>query len=427
MPINALAIPEIDVALRLGVAALCGLAVGLEREWSGHAVGEHARFAGLRTFFLLGLLGGIGGLSMSGGFIGAGVVLLVGGVALIIAAYVAVTQQPASDVGGTTEAAALVVLALSMFAGMGQLIIASGTTALVVLALSEKARLHWLVSRIGETELKAALQFAVLALVVLPLLPTGPVAWLAGTRPRTLWIIVLLFCGLNYIGYLARKLVGNDRGYGVTGILGGLVSSTAVTYGFARRSRLEPALGRSLGLGVLGACTVLLPRVLMVSAFLNAAVARALVVYLVPPLLVGAAALGVILFRKEPASGAQDIPDDRSPLRLWSAIRMALVFQLAILVIDFARGAWGTAGILTTAAAFGITDVDALTVSMSRLGVDQASAQVAARAIAVSVLSNTIFKFMVTFLGEPSFRKVAATGIAAMGLALGIGFWVAQL
>jgi len=427
MLLNQLALPEIDVAIRLGVAALCGLAVGLEREWSGHAIGEHARFAGLRTFFLLGLLGGIGGLLMSGGFPGAGVALLAGGAGLVIAAYIAVTRGPGTDADGTTEAAALVVLALSMFAGIGQLVIASGTTALVVLALSEKARLHWLVGRIGATELKAALQFAVLALVVLPLLPTAPVSWLGGTRPRTLWIIVLLFCALNYVGYLARKLVGNDRGYGVTGILGGLVSSTAVTYSFARQSRLDPALGRSLGLGVLGACTVLLPRVLVVSAALNPAVARALVVYLVPPLIAGAVMLGVILLRREPAAEGADIDDRRSPLRFWSALRMAAVFQLAILVIDFARGAWGTAGVLTTAAAFGITDVDALTVSMSRLGVDQASIQIAARAIAVSILSNTVFKFMVAFFGEPSFRRVAVSGIAGLGLALGAGFWLAEL
>lgn len=427
MPLAELPLPEIDVALRLGVAALCGLAVGLEREWSGHAAGEHARFAGLRTFFLLGLLGGIGGLSMSGGFPGAGVALLAGGAALVISAYIAVTRGEKSDADGTTEAAALVVLGLSMFAGIGQLMIASGATALVVLALSEKARLHWLVGRIGETELKAALQFAVLALVVLPLLPTAPVAWLGGTRPRTLWIIVLLFCGLNYIGYLARKLVGNDRGYGVTGILGGLVSSTAVTYGFARQSRLDPALGRSLGLGVLGACTVLLPRVLVVSAALNPAVARALIVYLLPPLVAGAGMLGVILLRHEPAPGVADIEERQSPLRFWSALRMAAVFQLAILVIDFARDAWGTAGVLTTAALFGITDVDALTVSMSRLGVDEASVQIAARAIAVSILSNTTFKFIIAFFGESSFRKVAASGIAGLGLALGAGFWFAQL
>lgn len=420
----ALTIPPIDIALRLGVAALCGLAVGLEREWSGHAIGEHARFAGLRTFFLLGLLGGAGGLSMSGGFAGAGVALVAGGAGLVIAAYMAVTRQPGTDADGTTEAAALVVLALSMFAGTGQLVIASGTTAIVVLALSEKARLHWLVGRIGATELRAALQFAVLALVVLPLLPAGPVAWLGGTRPRSLWVVVLLFCGLNYVGYLARKIVGNDRGYGVTGILGGLVSSTAVTYGFARQSRLQPALGKSLGLGVLGACTVLLPRVLLVSAFLNPAVARALLLYLVPPLVVGAMLVGAILWRRETDPGADAIQEDKSPLRLWSAIRMAVVFQLAIMMIDFARSAWGTTGVLTTAAAFGITDVDALTVSMSRSSADGASASIAARAIAVSILSNTGFKFLVSFLGEPSFRKVAATGIAAMGLALGAGFWI---
>lgn len=428
MQSDAAVLTGATIALRLAVAGACGLAVGLERQWSGHAAGADARFAGLRTFFLLGLLGGVAGHCAVVGLVPLAAVLLLGGAALVVAAYVAVTRRPATDVDGTTEAAALTVLALSALAGMGQLTIASGATALVVLALSEKARLHWIVGRIGASELRAALQFAVLALVVLPLLPEGPVPWLLNTRPRALWVIVLLFSALNYLGFIARRVVGNERGYGVAGTLGGLVSSTAVTFNFARQSRDEPPLGEALGIGVIGACTVLLPRVLLVSTILNASVARALLPMLLPALVVGAAFVVWVSVRREAPSDVAASDTRSSPLRLWSAIQMAVLFQLVMFAVEVVRDRWGATGLLATAAALGLTDVDALTVSMVRLGADPAHLETAARAIAVSVLANTLFKLLVALLvGSPSFRRVAAAGLSAFAVAIGVGLWLASL
>jgi uncharacterized membrane protein (DUF4010 family) len=126
-----------------------------------------------------------------------------------------------------------------------------------------------------------------MALVVLPLLPPGRYGPLGGIEPRGLWIVVLLFSALNFAGYLARRAVGPERGYGVTGLLGGLVSSTAVTFQFSRLSREERSLAAGLALGVVGASTVLLPRVLVISALLNLDVARALLPFILPPLLAG--------------------------------------------------------------------------------------------------------------------------------------------
>jgi len=194
----------LDIASRLAVAALVGLAIGMEREWSGHASGPQARFAGARTFLLLGLLGGLAGWLASRGFVAGAALLLAGGAALAVAAYV-IGVQRTQDVDGTTETAALVVLALGTVAGLGQLAIAGGAGALVVLALAEKTRIHGFVRRIGEQEMRAALYFAVLALVVLPALPAGPYGPLGGIRPRALWTVVLLFCALNFAGYLARR------------------------------------------------------------------------------------------------------------------------------------------------------------------------------------------------------------------------------
>ena len=160
----------LDIASRLAVAALVGLAIGMEREWSGHASGPQARFAGARTFLLLGLLGGLAGWLASRGFVAGAALLLAGGAALAVAAYV-IGVQRTQDVDGTTETAALVVLALGTVAGLGQLAIAGGAGALVVL----------------------------------PALPAGPYGPLGGIRPRALWTVVLLFCALNFAGYLARR------------------------------------------------------------------------------------------------------------------------------------------------------------------------------------------------------------------------------
>ena len=415
-----------ETVVRLTVAGLAGLAVGLEREWSGHAAGPLARFAGLRTFFLIGGLGGIAGWLVSSGASGAGVVLLGGGSALIVAAYVVAARPGGHAIEGTTEVAALTVLALGVLAGLGYVELASGATAVMVLALSEKERLRRLVARIGEGELRAALQFAVLALVVLPLLPEGRYGPLGGIEPRGLWIIVLLFSALNFAGYLARRAVGPERGYGLTGLAGGLVSSTAVTFQFSRLSRRDPSLGTGLAVGVVGASTVLLPRLLVVSAVLNVDVARALVPLVVPPFLVGAALLLVAVVRRF-ESGAEARGDDeiRSPLRLDSAIRMALAFQASLMLISWASNTVGQSGVLASAALLGLTDMDALTLSMNRLGTTPALVVLSARAVAIGLLGNAALKIaLVLSLGAPRYRTLAASGLFALAATGAAALWM---
>jgi uncharacterized membrane protein (DUF4010 family) len=407
----------------LAVAALAGLAVGLEREWSGHATGPAARFAGLRTFFLLGLVGGVAGLLLAQGLTGPATAILAGGAGLVIAAYVVVGRRPGADPGGTTEAAGLVVLALGTLAGLGYMAIASGTTAVVVLALREKTRLQHLVRHIGEVELRAALEFAVLALVVLPLLPEGPYGPLGGIRPRVLWILVLLFSGLSFVGYLAQKMAGPRLGYPIAGLLGGIVSSTAVTLHFARQSRSQPAAAVPLAAGVLGSCTVLLPRVAIVSGILNPTVAAVLLPFLALPAVVGVALVARALTRRDaPQAAAGDTT--RSPLRFGPAVRMALLFQVVLMAMVFIRARFGSPGVIASAALLGLTDMDALVVSMTSMGTAPGTAQLAAQAIAVGILSNTVFKLGIALgVGGGGFRWRAGAGLAALALATGAGLW----
>jgi uncharacterized membrane protein (DUF4010 family) len=415
---------QADAPLRLAVAGLIGLAIGVEREWSGHASGPGARFAGVRTFFLLGLLSGIGGLLAARDWTLLSAVLLAGPALLTVAAYVVASLQT-RDRDGTTEAAALLVLATGGLSGLGEASLAAAVAAVAAMALAEKSRVRDLIARIGETELRAALQFAVLAVVVLPLLPQGPFGPGGAIRPRVLWWVVLSFSGINVLGYLARRAVGPERGYGIAGLLGGLVSSTAVTLGFSRQSRLEPEHARGLALGVVAACTVLFARVFIVTAALSMGTARALAPYLIAPAVIGGAIVGYAVWRQPSRTGA-GAPAERNPLRLLAAVRMTVAFALVLLVIPLVERLWGSGGVLGSAAILGLTDLDALTYTMARLGETSGDTALAARAIGVGLAANTLAKLgLAMVLGAAPFRRRAAPALSALALGVlaGLVFW----
>jgi uncharacterized membrane protein (DUF4010 family) len=412
--------------VNLAVAALIGLVVGIEREWSGHASGPHARFAGVRTFLLLGIVGGAAGLLIESNAEFTAGILLAGGAALAVAAYLMAARRGPESIEGTTETAAIAVLALGALAGTGTTKLAAAVGAVIVLALREKTALHRLVGRIDDVELRAAFQFAVLALVILPLLPTGPYGPLGGVEPRKLWLVVLIMSGLSYIGYVARRVVGASHGYAVTGLLGWIISSTATTLTFSRRSRDHEALGIPLAIGVIGACTVLLLRVLVVTLALNSALALPLTPFLVPPFLIGAAWVVISLLRtRGKAAREKDDEESRNPLRLGSAIGMALGFQVVLLLVAFVRQRFGDNGVLPTAALLGLTDMDALTLAMNRLGRNEETLRLAARALAIGILSNTVLKLgIAAVLGRGRFRLGAALGLISLGAGSLLGLWL---
>jgi len=369
------------------IAALGGAAVGLERQWSGHAEGPAARFAGIRTFTMLGAVGGLSGWLWTSGVTAPAAILFAGATAIVAAAYVAGSRQ---DIDGTTEVAALVVLAAGVLAGIGSVRLASAIIAIATLLLVEKSRLHALVKRIDDVGLRSGVRFAVMALVILPLLPEGPYGPLGGVRPRELWALVLFFSGLSFAGYVARRLVGPGHGYLVTGLLGGMVSSTNVTFTFARTSRIDLATDRALAFGAVAANAVLYPRVLAVTAILNSAVVGPLLPYLLPPAVV-AALIAAIGAHRTAAAAAPEM-SQQNPLQLAAALQMAILFQVVLMVVFAARQLWGASGIFTSAAVLGLTDVDALTLSMARDVAQTISPAVAATAIAIGVLTNTALK-----------------------------------
>jgi len=402
-----------DVALRLGVAALGGLAVGVEREWSAKARGRAPRFAGVRTFLLVGLVGGLAGEFFQSGIPAAGVSLVAGTCALIVCAYVLASRS--GEVDGTTEVAAFVVLAAGVLAGIGRLDVASALAAVTALVLVEKSRIHSLVHRIQSEVIEAAARFAVLALVILPILPEGPFGPEPGFRPRELWALVLLFSALSFAGFLALRLAGPERGYGISGLLGGIVSSTLVTLNFSRESRRAPALGRAMALGVVAACTVLPVRVAVLTALIRPSLAAATLPFLAFPFAVGLLACFLMLRRGDPAPAEARTPGN--PLRLLAAIQMATAFQVVLYLMSWVRDRFGSPGMFGSAALLGLTDVDALIYSLVKLGTDASLLPTAARALAVGVLANTLLKLVIALsLGRGSFRKAGGLGLAALAV-----------
>lgn len=417
---------DLTTARDLGVAVLAGLAVGIERERSGHATGPAARFAGARTFLMLGLVGGIAGWLTAGGAVLAGAIILGSGGALSVAAYVMAARQGPDGIGATTEVAALAVLALGVAAGAGFPLLTSAATSVMVLALVEKSRIHDAVARLGTVEVDAALKFAVLALVILPLLPAGPYGPYDSIRPRELWILVLLFSGLNFAGYVARRAFGPARGYGITGLLGGVISSTLVTLSFGLRSRRSPEFGRALARGTIAAGAIVVPRVLILTLVLHRAVTLEAMGYLALPLAVSAGIIAWVAWHRPPAEGSGvDPAEGESPLRLAAAIRMGLGFQLVLFLVPMVQQLWGRSGVLSSAVVLGVTDIDALTVSMVELGKSSGDNALAAQGIVFGVIASAAFKAgIAAVVGGREFRWRAGLGLAGLAIVAALGLWL---
>ncbi|HSA93459.1 MAG TPA: MgtC/SapB family protein [Terriglobales bacterium] len=402
---------ELESIVGLLTAALGGAAVGLEREWSGHASGPDARFAGIRTFTLLGGMAGMAGWLWAVQYTVFAAILLAAGAALVVAAYVSSARH---SVEATTEVAALVVLGAGLLSGIGHLRLASAIFALTVLLLAEKSQLHAMVARIDDVSLRAGIRFAVMAVVILPLLPEGPYGPLGGIRPRLLWMLTLFFSGLSFGGYIARRLVGDRLGYPLAGLLGGMVSSTNVTFTFARLSREEARTRGPLALGVVAACTVMFLRILTATTVLSPPLTLALIPHFAVPFLLGAAAL-LPLLRRGPPEAPSPV-EMKNPLQVWSALQMAALFQVVLFGVHAMQQRFGEAGLLLAAAVLGLTDMDALTISMSR---NNTAIALGAQAITVGVISNSILKtLLAVVLGRGKFRLQAGAFLLVTALVL---------
>jgi len=396
----------------LAVAIIGGAAVGVERQRSGHATGPDARLGGIRTFTLLGTTAGIAGFLIASGFAVPAALLVTGALALIVAGYVRASGR---DIDATTEVAAVVVLGAGVLAGIGELRLSAALTTLTVLLLAEKPRLHGVVARLDEPTLLAAARFAVMSLVILPLLPQGPFGPGPGIKPRELWMLVLLFSGMSFVGFIAQR-ISRSAGYPLTGLLGGLVSSTSVTLTFARLSKTHEGQAVALATGAVAASTILFARVAVAVAVLDATLLPVLARYLAAPFVVS---LLMLAFAWRSLHGEDVEPSTlRNPLQLRNAVEMAVLFQFVLYAVHYMRDWIGDQGLMATGFVLGLTDVDALTLSMTRSVASNVTIEVACRAIATGIVANSLMKAAIAAaIGVPRFKWQAGGSLLAMAAA----------
>jgi uncharacterized membrane protein (DUF4010 family) len=413
----------LQVALRFAAALGLGVMLGLERE---RQKDPESGFAGVRTFGLIALTGGVAAwLAHALGEPWLAVAAFVAVGALVTVSYTASAAR--GSLGITTEISALLAFLLGYLCLRGQVVLAAGLAVASGGVLALKQWLHALAARIAAADVEATLKFAIVSIIVLPIVPNesyGPPP-LDVVNPYKIWLMVVLISGLNFASYLLVKWLGAEHGIGVTGLLGGLVSSTAATLGFAERSRERGALAPHLALGILLAWLVMFVRVV--------AVVGVVVPALVPKLAIpmGAAALSCLSFalwfrRRGKSDGRAAIAAGENPFELGQAIRFGIAFGVIGFVAKAAQVYFGEAGLYLAGALAGLTDVDAISLSMANLARDDAgSAVVAARTIAIAALSNTAVKGgMAMFMGSAELRRAMAAPVVATLAAGALAAWL---
>lgn len=419
--------PELNLELlrQFGTALLIGALVGIDRE-KRKEEGE-ANFGGIRTFILIALSGALAAHVGRVGQAPAAFLVTLGvvGLALVIAHVNEVLRPAVGGLGLTSEVAALVVFLLGGLCTLGhlELAVALGVATSAVLAF--KQPIHDLVRKVGTEDLYAALKLLVATFIVLPLLPRRTVDPWGALNPYTLWLLVILISGLSLVGYAATRWLGAARGLLLTGLTGGLVSSTAVTLALARRSR-DPRAGPPgpLAAGILSGWGVMLPRLALLLSVAAPELARQLWPALVVLALVNA---GAVWFGQRhpgslPAGTAENVPLPlRNPFSLLEAMKFAALFALVLVLVKLATQHAGAGGLYLVAALAGLPDVDAISLSLANQVRAGAAADTAGRAVLLAIMSNTVLKtVLVVAVGSRALRgpilRAAGLLLAAAGV-----------
>lgn len=405
-----------QLAISFAVAIGLGALLGLERERTKGGDGG----AGVRTFALISLSGAMAGYLDK--YLGLGqlaLVLFVAIALLVVGLYVVTGLR--GDTGITTEVSALLAFLLGLLCVHGLLQLASWVAVMMALLLALKQWLHRLAGQINAQDVEATLKFAIVTLIILPLVPNtnyGPPP-LDAFNPYKIWLIVVLISALNFASYLVIKIVGTQHGIGLVGLLGGLASSTAVTLGFARRSKLDAAEAPALAMGILLAWTVMLFRVglmaVLISWELGVKLAMVLAVLSVANL-----AACWWLWRLSAHQPRGEVKSGNNPFELTEAIQFGLLFGVVVFLARVAQVYFGETGLYLASGIAGLTDVDAITMAMAdRAKVDVSTLTVGARAIIIAVLANTLAKgAMAAGIGSAELRRIM---LPVSALLLGVG------
>lgn len=417
-----------ELIQRLAVALAIGLVIGIERGWKQREEAEGDRAAGLRTLALSGLLGGIwGALALGAGDWGAvalGLAFAAFAAAITLFRYREMVHD--KTFGATTVIAAMVAFALGALAVMGDKTAAAAAGVAAAMLLALKAALHGWVKRLTWEELRAGLILAAMTVILLPLLPDRELSRWFPVNPREVWLLTILIAALSFAGYVAIRLAGPRLGVLLSGLAGGLVSSTAVTLSMARLAREHRDREKLFAAGIMLASAVMMLRVLVVVGIINVALLQILALPLLLAVLAQAgvaAVLGDWRHGDREAAGALTL---RNPFDLGVVLEFG---ALLALIMALAKGisTWaGSKGAIGLAAVSGIVDVDAISISLARLAPDGLDAASAAVAILVAVAVNSLTKVVLgSTTGTLGLGKLLGAGLAAALVAGAAGLWAA--
>lgn len=386
---------QLDMVWKLLSALGVGLLIGTERGWYDRKEDEGDRVAGIRTFSLIGLLGGI--IAFLSTQVGDWLipVALVSITALVIASYIfEIKVHHNDDIGITTEVALILTFVLSVWAALGHQIAALGSAVAVMAILSMKPVLHKWLRKVDVEVIYAGIKLLVISVILLPILPNKGYGPWDTLNPYWIWWMVVLISGLSFLGFVLVKYAGEGKGTILTAIIGGLASSTAVTISLAQLSKQQSRAKNKLYIsGVLIASSIMLIRVFVEVSVVNRNLLNSLWVPLSAMLFLTLGCVGW-LYLSSRTDKDEESPelDLGNPLQLPTALKFGALLAV-ILVLATALKEWfGDEGIYLLALFSGLMDVDAITLSLSKMAQNEISESVATLGIIISVISNTLVK-----------------------------------
>jgi len=418
---------DLNLLFRFASALAVGILIGLQRE----SVRDHVRNelpAGVRTFALLGLIGAASAMISDGldsplPFFAA--VLIVGAFFSISHAY----DVRRGRTGLTTKVASVLTVLIGALCYENHVPLAVALGVAATFLLSFKLELHRFAHRITQADMYAILKFVVVSAVILPVLPDrtyGPAPFNA-LNPFQIWLFVVFISGISFAGYILIQTIGPKKGIGLSGLLGGLASSTALTVSFTKRSREDQGLSKSYAFAILIAWTVMFLRVLVIVAVLNPSLLNHLWIPMAASMAVGLAYSGVLyqMERREPDRKPVGFSN---PFELKVALKFAVVFCAILLIYKYAQVRYGSTGVLFSGFVLGLVDVDAVVLSVTKIstGSQAVGTNAAAQAIVLAAVANTMLKAgIVAFGGTPALRRLVLPGfvlIITVGLIAAFAF-----
>ena len=409
------------LTLQLGAGVAAGLMIGIERGWRLRREKAGTRVAGVRTYTLLGTGGALAGLlaQLIHPFVAVAVAASLGGVMIIGFAR----DKGRRDTTGIV--AAVVAVGLGLLAGAGQPALAVAGSAVVTLVLATRSQSHRFVSKLNTTDVQAFARYVVIAAAVLPFLPNRQVGPLAAWNPFQLWLVVVLITGFSFLGYIANRTIGERRGVLATALLGGSYSSTAVTASFAQR--LGAGEAGPLTAGILLATAVMYVRVMILVGVLSTSTLLPFVAVTAPAALVAWGAAGIAWFRA-PRGGGVNNQQLHNPIDLLPALGFAAIVAVGVLATRWAQVEFGQSGTAASLFITGTFNVDAAIVTLSGLPSAAIDRQLAALALAGTIIANTLLKLFVAGAYARSRSGGALVGLAAstVVIALTVGLGLAK-